>query len=150
VDEAASATHDDSTSLDHKSSSDFGVAGALSKAAPGVDLGKLFGTSTNSSLNGSGKIERRGRLQGMLPVRVRGVLPNGDLFVEGTKITTVGEEAHHLYLSGVVRPVDILADGSVPSSRVADAEIEYTGRGDASDQQRKGWFSRLLGKVWPF
>jgi flagellar L-ring protein precursor FlgH len=38
----------------------------------------------------------------------------------------------------------------VPSSRIADAEIEYTGRGDVSDTQRRGWFSRIVGKVWPF
>ena len=78
------------------------------------------------------------------------VLRNGDLFVEGTKIVMVDNEEHHLYVSGVVRQADILADNSVLSSRVADAEIEYAGRGDVSDQQRPGWLSRILTAIWPF
>ncbi len=151
VDESNSASHDDSTKLNHQASQDFGILGALQKAAPaGVDLSKLLGTKTDSVLDSGGTISRRGSLQATLPVRVRDVMPNGDLFVEGTKVTMVGEEEHHLYLSGLVRQVDIFADGSVLSSRVADAEIEYTGRGDASDQQRHGWLSRLLTKIWPF
>jgi flagellar L-ring protein precursor FlgH len=62
----------------------------------------------------------------------------------------VGEEEHHIYVSGIVRRVDIADDDSVPSSRIADAEIEYTGRGDISDTQRRGWLSRTLSKLWPF
>jgi flagellar L-ring protein precursor FlgH len=38
----------------------------------------------------------------------------------------------------------------VSSSRIADAEIEYAGRGDISDTQRRGWGSRVLSKLWPF
>ena len=117
---------------------------------PGVNLASIFGAESNSSFAGAGKIQRRGQIQANLLVRVRKILPNNDLFVEGTKIVMVGEEEHHLYVSGIVRPVDIMADGSVSSGRVADAEIEYTGRGDASDSQRPGWFSRILSKIWPF
>jgi len=38
----------------------------------------------------------------------------------------------------------------VLSSRIADAQIEFTGRGDLADQQRKGWGARLLDAVNPF
>jgi flagellar L-ring protein FlgH len=78
------------------------------------------------------------------------VLPSGDLFIEGTKVLMVGEEEHHIYVSGVVRKIDIAEDDTIPSSRIADAEIEYTGRGDISDTQRRGWLGRLLSKIWPF
>ena len=77
-------------------------------------------------------------------------MPNGDLYVEGSKVVMVGNEEHHIYVSGIVMSMDIDADNSVASSRIADAEIEYTGRGDISDQQRQGWLSRTMGKVWPF
>ena len=33
---------------------------------------------------------------------------------------------------------------------IADAEIEYTGRGDVSDTQRRGWLGRTISKLWPF
>jgi hypothetical protein len=40
-------------------------------------------------------------------VRVKQELGNGDLYVEGTKVVMVGEEEHHIYLSGIVRTADI-------------------------------------------
>jgi flagellar L-ring protein precursor FlgH len=33
---------------------------------------------------------------------------------------------------------------------IADAEIEFTGRGILSDNQRQGWLSRYFGWIWPF
>ena len=48
------------------------------------------------------------------------------------------------------RDIDIGEDDTVPSSRIADAEIEYTGQGDISDTQRRGWLARIMSKIWPF
>jgi flagellar L-ring protein precursor FlgH len=77
-------------------------------------------------------------------------MPNGDLFLEGTKVVLINNEEYHLYISGLVRPTDIAQDNSVLSSRIADAQIEFTGRGDLADQQRKGWLARLLDWANPF
>lgn len=150
VDEADSASHDSSTRLDRNSQQDYGFTGAIEKLDPELDLEHLFGASAKSQFSGGGRIQRRGTLQAMLPVRVKQILPNGDLYVEGSKAVKVGEEQRQLYLSGIVRPIDVRGDGSVLSSRIADAEIEYTGSGDASDQQRQGWLGRFLTKIWPF
>lgn len=154
IDEADSASRVATTKLDSSNQSSVGFSGgivaALQKALPQVDLAKLGGLDQSSNFAGAGNIQRQGRLNATLPVRVRKVLPNDDLFVEGTKVVMVGTEEHHLYISGIVRVADIRADGSVLSSRVADAEIEYGGRGDVSDRQRPGWLTRLLTKIWPF
>ena len=156
VDEDTRATQDSSTNAERSSKmelgipSSMGILGALQAAHPGVDPSKLIGASSESSFAGGGGVSRKGRLAATLPVRVRRVLPNGDLFVEGTKVVMVGNEESHLYLSGVVRPIDIRADDTVPSSRIADAEIEYTGRGDVSGYERPGWLARALNKLWPF
>ena len=150
IEESDSALADSSTRLAREQDFQFGIEGAVDTALPQIGLADLFGTSTEQSMEGKGTIARRGRLKGMLPVRVKQVLPNGDLYVEGTKVVSVGNEARHLYVSGVIRPADVLADGSVLSSRIADAEISYTGEGDATDQQEVGWFMRLLSYVWPF
>jgi flagellar L-ring protein precursor FlgH len=77
-------------------------------------------------------------------------MPNGDLFLEGTKVVLINNEEYHLYISGLVRPTDIQQDNSVFSSRIADAQIEFTGRGDLADQQRKGWFSKFIDWANPF
>ena len=77
-------------------------------------------------------------------------MPNGDLFLEGTKVVLINNEEYHLYISGLVRPTDIKQDNSVGSMRVADAQVEFTGRGDLAEQQRKGWFSRTFDSLNPF
>jgi flagellar L-ring protein precursor FlgH len=156
IDENEAATRDAQTKLDKSNDQKFaipaslGLLGQLQSKIPGLDPASLLSAKSDSKFAGKGQTSRSGRLTATLPVRVKKVLRNGDLFVEGTKIVMVDNEEHHLYVSGVVRQADILADNSVLSSRVADAEIEYAGRGDVSDQQRPGWLSRILTAIWPF
>jgi flagellar L-ring protein precursor FlgH len=156
IDERDLASHQADTNLDKSDATSYGlpsgmgVVAAIEKKYPGVDPAKLFASTTDQKFTGAGAVQRQGHVSATLPVRVMQVLPSGDLFVEGTKVVMVGEEEHHIYLSGVVRRIDIAEDDSVASSRVADAEIEYTGRGDISDTQRRGWLARVMSKVWPF
>ena len=156
IDERDNATRDASTKLDKKDSTSYGmpaavgILAALQAKYPDVDPAALFGSESSMAFSGSGKTVRKGTLSATLPVRVKQELGNGDLFVEGTKVVMVGDEEHHIYLSGIVRTADIADDDTVASSRIADAEIEYTGRGDVTDQQRRGWGSRLLARIWPW
>ena len=156
IDEHEDASRDAATTLSKTDTTSYGVTAllgllpALQKAAPGVDPSQLFGTNSSMQFAGAGSSTRKGTLTATLPVRVAQVLPNHDLYVEGHKVVMVGEEEHHLYISGIVRRRDIADDDSIPSSRIAEAQIEYTGKGDVSDQQRRGWLSRLIAKVWPF
>jgi len=156
IDENEAGSHEASSKLAHKNTNDasapgtLGLLPALAKLYPGLDPTNLISTATNRNFDGSGAVTRSGKLTGTLPVRVRAVTPNGDLYVEGTKVVLVGEEENHLYISGVIRQADVKPDNTVLSSQVADAEIEYTGRGDVTDQQRPGWMSRLLSAIWPF
>ncbi|HEY5284846.1 MAG TPA: flagellar basal body L-ring protein FlgH, partial [Polyangia bacterium] len=85
-----------------------------------------------------------------VPAVVMKVLSNGNLFVEGHRAILVNSEEHHFYISGVVRPIDIDQLNSVKSSVVADAQIEFVGRGELTDNQKQGWLSRYLGWMWPF
>ncbi len=156
IDETEQGSHNATSKLARKSSNDasapgtLGLLPALQKLYPGLDPANLISTATNGSFDGQGAVTRSGKLSGTLPVRVRAVTPNGDLYVEGTKVVLVGEEEHHLSVSGVIRQADIKPDNSVLSSQVADAEIELTGRGDVSDQQRPGWLTRVMSALWPF
>ncbi|MBP6632677.1 MAG: flagellar basal body L-ring protein FlgH [Kofleriaceae bacterium] len=155
IDERDSASRDASTKLGKKDEASYGMPAAvgllaaLQRQYPDLDPSKLFASESEMKFTGAGSHQREGQLSATLPVRVREVLGNGDLFVEGTKVVLVGNEEHHIYVSGLVRRRDIGEDNSVPSSRLADAEIEYTGRGDVTDQQRRGWLSRLMARLWP-
>ena len=156
IDEKDVASHQADTTLNKSDATTYGLPAAVGLVAalvakyPGVDPTKLLATTSDQKFTGNGQVQRQGTVTATLPVRVMQILPSGDLFVEGTKVVMVGEEEHHIYVSGVVRRIDVADDDSVPSSRIADAEIEYTGRGDISDTQRRGWLSRTLSKLWPF
>ena len=156
IDEKDVASHQADTQLNKSDATTYGMPAAVGLLAaitakyPGIDPTKLLATTSDQKFTGNGQVKREGTVTATLPVRVVQILPSGDLFVEGTKVVMVGEEEHHIYVSGIVRRVDIADDDSVPSSRIADAEIEYTGRGDISDTQRRGWLSRTLSKLWPF
>jgi flagellar L-ring protein FlgH len=49
-----------------------------------------------------------------------------------------------------VRPEDIEQDNTVASGLIADAQIEFTGRGVLTENQRQGWLSKLLASINPF
>ena len=156
IDEEADAQGASTTSLSKDSSGTsgmsamLGIVPLLKRAYPDMDPEKLMEYASKSSFVGDGSTVRKGQLKGDIAVRVAREMPNGDLFLEGTKVVLVNNEEYHLYLSGLVRPADIAQDNSVFSSRIADAQIEFTGRGDVADQQRKGWGARVLETLNPF
>ncbi len=155
INENANAQGDSNTSLSKDSTATAGVTAllgivpALKKAYPSMDPTQLVNIMNQSDFKGAGTTERAGQLSGTVALRIVKELPNGDLFVEGTKVVLINNEEYHLYLSGLVRPTDIAQDNSVSSSRIADAQIEFTGRGDLADQQRKGWLGRLFDTLNP-
>jgi flagellar L-ring protein precursor FlgH len=78
------------------------------------------------------------------------VLPNGTLFVEGKKNLLFSEGQEEVYVSGLVMPADVQPDNTVLSSRIAQANISYLGRGDLADVARTSWGTKVFNKYWPF
>jgi flagellar L-ring protein precursor FlgH len=156
LDESSKAAGDASTKMDRESHESlglpnfFGLTTALAKAYPDLNPEKLIEWMGESGFNGTGQTSRGNKLDGSISVRVKKVLPNGDLFVEGTKVILINDEEIHMYVSGVIRAEDIDSMNSVNSSTIADAQIEFSGRGVLTDNQSQGWFSRLFAKVRPF
>ncbi|MBI5537729.1 MAG: flagellar basal body L-ring protein FlgH [Deltaproteobacteria bacterium] len=128
----------------------LGLVPALKKSHPDIDPAKLLSWMTNSDFAGDGQTKRTGTLKGNIAVRVCEVMPNGDLFVEGTKVVMINNEENHLYISGLVRTSDIGRDNTVSSSRIADAQVEFTGRGDVADQIDRGWLAKIFDAINPF
>jgi flagellar L-ring protein precursor FlgH len=156
IDEQANAKGAASTNMSRQTdgttgaSAMLGFVPALKKAFPDVDPNKLVEFASKAAFAGSGDTARNGELSGVIAVRVVREMPNGDLFLEGTKVVLINNEEYHLYVSGLARPADIAQDNSIASSRIADAQIEFTGRGDLADQQRKGWLARVVESLNPF
>lgn len=156
IEEHADARGGASTSLSRSSDRESGVkeflglVDVIQAQAPELDPSTLWKLMSDYEFSGSGKTSRAGSLSGSIGVRVKREMPNGDLYVEGTKIVMINHEEYHLYISGVVRPADILEDNSVDSSLVADARVEFTGHGDIEEQTQQGWLGWFLNKINPF
>ena len=153
IDEQAVAKRGAATDLgrDSSTSLEFDVLfGALKNMSKASGSGNLLDAALKTDFSGRGTTSRSDRLEATVPAVVMQVMPNGNLFVEGHRVVLVNDEEHHFYISGVVRPVDIKQDNSVTSSLIADAEIEFTGRGAISEKQKAPWLHRGLDHARPF
>ena len=156
IDEQANAKGGASTDLNRQSSRSMGVnallglAPAIRNAHPNIDPAELISLMSDMNFQGDGQTSRDGVLKGVIAVRVKQQLPNEDLFVEGTKVVMINHEEYHLYISGLIRPTDIEGDNSVPSWRLADAQVEFTGRGDIASSVDRGWLAKVLDAINPF
>ena len=81
-------------------------------------------------------------------MRVIERLPGGVLRVEGEKQLQLNQADETLRLRGLVRLQDIGPDNTVLSSRIADAEIEYSGQGAVGDANAMGWLARFFNSAW--
>jgi flagellar L-ring protein precursor FlgH len=154
IEEVANASRSADTNLSRSSTSSAKIdafLGLLKKLKlSSTDSGLNIGGGSASALASTGSSDRSESLTATVPAVVMKVLANGNLFVEGHRAILVNSEEHHFYISGVVRPIDIDQQNSIKSSVVADAQIEFVGRGDLTDNQKQGWLSRYLGWIWPF
>jgi flagellar L-ring protein precursor FlgH len=78
------------------------------------------------------------------------VQPNGNLVIEGFRQRVVTREVRTLRLCGVIRPMDINFDNTIPSTYVANFQIQYLGRGVETRFTNQGWCERIKNLIWPF
>lgn len=97
-----------------------------------------------SNFDGQGQASRSERFITQMTARVTRVLPNGDLEIAGTQQLKINGEATMVEVRGLVRAVDVDAENRVPSNRIADAQINYQGKGFVSRSARPGLLQRLF------
>ena len=132
-----------------------GRDGNIGLIPPGTGPLSLFSPSDatasgTSKFDGKGSALQSNSLTGEISVTVAQVLPNGTMLVRGQKQLTLNRGDEYIQISGLVRPVDVDFDNRVLSTRVADARITYTGKGDIQRQTRPGWLQRFFSVVSPF
>jgi len=108
-----------------------------------------FGGSGDLKSEGTGASAASNTFAGTITVTVVEILSNGNLVVAGEKQVAVSNEEEIIRFGGVVNP-NTLVFNQVSSQQVADARIEYRGRGATDDTQGTGWFTRLMLKLAPF
>jgi flagellar L-ring protein FlgH len=104
---------------------------------------------TAQEFAGKGSSSQSNKLDGSITVTVAEVYPNGNLLVRGEKWLTLNQGQEFVQITGIIRPVDIEPNNTIPSFKVADARITYSGSGFVADSNRPGLLARIFMKFWP-
>ncbi len=121
----------------------FGLPGVLPLS---VTEGNSLASSLSSQHEFKGKsaTAQRNSLTGDITVTIADVFPNGNLMVRGEKRINLNAGNEYVKISGIVRPMDIQANNTVLSTKVADATIVYNGEGAEADSSKIGWLARFF------
>ncbi len=150
--EKTAATKSATTNTSKKTKAD--LPGATLLGAPVTVHGREVldaAMDHESTFAGSGDSAQSNQLRGDITVTVARRLANGNLLVRGQKWITLNQGREYVRIQGIVRPVDIGPDNSVPSYKVADAQIEYGSQGVLAAANSKSLLGRFFDSKWmPF
>ena len=122
-------------------------AGVTNTGANNVSMnptGKLgLGADGTTNHSGEGASSAANSFNGFITVTVLEVLSNGNMVVAGEKQVAVGFEEEIIRFGGTVNPNNLL-NNTVSSAQVADARIEYRGRGVTDSVREPGWLTKFL------
>lgn len=154
IDDSAQISND--TDRSRTSASESSVGGVLgsifNKQVPLVDVDATGAITTGGTMSdgGSGSVNRSESLETQVAAVVTQVLSNGNLVIEGRQEVRVNFEVRDLIVAGIVRPEDIHADNTIPSSKIAEARISYGGRGQITDMQQPRYGQQIADAIMPF
>jgi flagellar L-ring protein precursor FlgH len=147
--EQTAATTTSSTTTSRSSSASIVNPTILGRQITADGIGLFDGSlGGESEFDGAGASNQSNSLQGDITVTVVERYPNGNLRIRGEKWVTLNQGKEYIRLSGIIRPYDINPNNSVLSTRIADAEISYSGKGVLAAANRMGLFSRFFNSMF--
>ena len=142
------------TTLTRSSSEAAGMGGAFgltSRLGPSIpDPTKALNLTSANNNTGNGQIQRNEQVTLRLAGVITQVLPNGNLVVAARQEFLVNSELRQLKVTGVIRPQDIASDNTVLHDRLAEARIQYGGRGQMTELQSARWGQQARDILLPF
>lgn len=155
IDDSATTTNTSSSS--RSSTTDVGVTNFLGLESSigrlfpdAFDPANLVGTEGTTANSGNGAINRQEKISLTVAAVVTQLLANGNMVIQGTQEVRTNNEVRQLTVSGIVRPEDITAQNTVRHSQIAEARINYGGRGDQSRVQKTPAGTALVERFSPF
>lgn len=139
--ESSQASNNAETSSGRSSDLGFGASANVGEnSIPGVDAG----LKSKNEFSGSGSTKTTGLIRTKISATIDSVLDNGNLVIKGSRKITINGEEQVVKIKGIVRSADILADNSVYSYSISEAEINFEGSGIISDAQKPGWLTKFF------
>ncbi len=129
----------------------FGLEQSVGKFLPSAfDPANAIDQSGNTSSQGAGSLDRQEKISLTVAAVVTKVLPNGNLVIQGSQEVKANNELRDLTVSGIVRPEDISSSNTIRHTQIAEARINYGGRGDLTRVQRTPAGQALAETFSPF
>jgi flagellar L-ring protein precursor FlgH len=129
----------------------LGLESSLGKILPGgYDPANALSTNSKTTNDGSGAVNRAEKISLTVAAVVSAVLPNGNLVIQGTQEVRTNTELRQLTVAGIVRPEDISSTNTIQHTQIAEARINYGGRGDISRVQKTPAGQSLIERFSPF
>ena len=129
----------------------LGLESSLGKILPGgYDPANMVDTNSKTANAGSGSVNRQEKISLTIAAVVTGVLPNGNMVIQGTQEVRTNAEVRQLTVAGIVRPEDISSSNTIKHTQIAEARISYGGRGDISRVQKTPAGQALVERFSPF
>jgi flagellar L-ring protein FlgH len=139
--EESSASNDSRSTMTKESALSFSASANTGAAT--VPGGALTIGSGNS-YKGSGNAQSQGSVRAKVSARVDSVLPNGNMFISGSRTISVNGDDQIIKISGIIRPSDVQADNSVYSYNISEANIFFDGSGMVDRSRSPGWLTKLF------
>jgi flagellar L-ring protein FlgH len=150
VSDKASAVSTGGTNTSRKSNVKASIGSAALPKGSVNALSNLANTSNAQQLQGQGTTSRESTLTTTVTAEVTGVLPNGNLVIQGQKDISVNSEKQVIVVRGIIRPDDLSPANSIPSDRIARMEVRVNGKGVVNDAVKRPFFLyRLLLGLLP-
>ena len=131
--ESTTAAEDGAVKSQRTFNASSSITGLAGTPGPNNALQNLFSPNSLRALNGQAQTSSDSTLTTSLSGRVVDVLANGFLVVEAERQVYMNNQHQTVIIHGVVRPGDIAANNTVPSTAVSNLEVELQGRGVISD-----------------
>jgi flagellar L-ring protein precursor FlgH len=129
----------------------LGLESSLGKILPGgFDPANALSTNSKTTNDGVGAVSRAEKISLTIAAVVTAVMPNGNLVIQGTQEVRTNSEIRQLTIAGIVRPEDISSANTILHTQIAEARINYGGRGDISRVQKTPAGQSLIEKFSPF
>ncbi len=129
----------------------LGLETSLGKILPGgFDPANAIETNSTSSNAGAGQVNRSEKISLTIAAVVTGIMPNGNMMIQGTQEVRTNADLRQLTVAGIVRPEDISSANTIRHTQIAEARINYGGRGDIARVQKTPAGQSLVERFSPF
>lgn len=152
-----SATTSNSSSSSRTSGASLGVPNflglesSIGRLMPDkFDAANMVNTESSNSNAGAGAVTRKEKISLTIAAVVTQMLANGNMVIQGTQEVRTNNEVRQLTVSGIVRPEDITSTNTIRHTQIAEARINYGGRGDQSRVQKTPTGQALVERFSPF